>query len=176
MAYIPVVTDCLAPDHNHPTCTSDQEKAIGESGVFDASVEARVRDSIARQSMLTTLGIRADVVRAGHVELSLKHREDLCQQHGFLHAGAITTIADSAAGYAALTLAPPDRDVLTVSIATNLLAPAVQPRFVATGTVVRAGRTLTVVTAQVRGIAADGSTTVVAIMQATIMAVTLMSQ
>ena len=79
----------------------------------------------------------------------MPYRADLCQQNGFVHAGAITSIADSACGYAALTLMPGDSDVLSVEFKVNLLAPASGDRFRATADVVRSGRTLTVVQAQV---------------------------
>ncbi|QIS11729.1 PaaI family thioesterase [Nocardia arthritidis] len=90
------------------------------------------------------------------------------QQNGFVHAGAITTLADSACGYAAMSLQPPDRDILTVEFKVNLMSPAVGQYFRATATVVRSGRNLTVCTAEV---VADDSTRTIALMQATLMAV-----
>ncbi|HTD60686.1 MAG TPA: PaaI family thioesterase, partial [Gemmatimonadaceae bacterium] len=93
---------------------------------------------------------------------------DLTQQHGFLHAGVVTSIIDSACGYAALTLMPPDRAVLSVEFKVNLIAPAQGAIFEARGRVVRAGRTLTVCTGDLRVV---GSESVVAMMQATMMAV-----
>jgi uncharacterized protein (TIGR00369 family) len=137
--------------------------------------EARVRASIARQTLLTTLGVTVERLETGYCELGLAHRADLTQQHGFVHAGAITTIADSACGYGAYTLFPADRDVLTVDFTMNLVAPAAQPRFVAAGRVIRAGRTLTTCRGEVYGIGEDGQRTVIALIQATMMAVTRMS-
>ena len=102
-------------------------------------------------------------------------RASIAQQHGFIHAGAITTIADSACGYAAYTLMPPDRDVLTVSFSLNLIAPASLPKFVATGQVIRAGRTITTCRGEVYGVGEDGQRTAIALIQATMMAVTRMS-
>lgn len=131
-----------------------------------------MRDSISRQS---TLGVEVETVARGHVELSLLRRDDLCQQHGFTHAGAVTTIADSACGYAAMSLVPADRDILTVGFTTNLLAPATAPKLVAIADVVRSGRTLTIATAQVLGLNDDGTRSIVAVMQATLMAVTTLS-
>jgi uncharacterized protein (TIGR00369 family) len=145
---------------------------------LDPATESRIRDSIGRQTLLTTLGVEIAGLSAGRVMLDLPYRADLCQQNGFLHAGALTTLADSACGYAAATLMPDDRDVLTVEFKVNLLTPARGDRFRATGEVVRAGRTLTVCSAEVVTWADDGdgnpgvSLVRVALMQATMMAVT----
>lgn len=116
--------------------------------------------------MMTTLGAELVHVRPGEVQIALPFRDDLTQQNGFIHAAAITAIADSAAGYAAFSLMPPGFDVLSVEYKLNLLAPALGARFVATGRVLRPGRTLTVSTAEVRG-DDDG---LIAAMQATIIA------
>jgi uncharacterized protein (TIGR00369 family) len=145
-----------------------------EAGL-DPAIEQRVRASIARQSMLTTIGVSVLSLAPGRAELGLRHRADLCQQHGFVHAGAITTMVDSACGYAALTLFPLDRDVLTVDFSVSLVAPAAQPEFVATGSVVRSGRTLTTCRGEVHGVASDGERKLVAVMQATMMAVSAVS-
>ncbi len=145
---------------------------------IDPGTEQRVRDSIGRQTLLRTLGVTVAQVSAGRVVLDLPYRPDLCQQNGYVHAGAITTLADSACGYAAMSLMPGDRDVLTVEFKVNLLAPARGDRFRATGEVIRAGRTLTVCSAEVVAWADDGdrnpesSLVRVALMQATMMAVT----
>ena len=93
--------------------------------------------------------------------------EGLSQQHGYVHAGAITSIADSACGYAALTKAPPGCEVVSAEFKINLVRPAIGERFVATGTVQNAGKLLTVCTGEVRAYA-QGTSKVVAIMQATI--------
>jgi uncharacterized protein (TIGR00369 family) len=140
-----------------------------------SETEARVRASIARQTMLTTLGVTIERLEPGYVELGLGHRPDLSQQHGFVHAAAITAIADSACGYAAYTLVPSDRDVLTVDFSLNLVAPAAQPRFVAAGRVVRSGRTISTCRGEVYGLSDSGERTVVALIQATLMAVTRLS-
>ncbi len=84
----------------------------------------QVRDSLGRQSFLALLGAEATVVEPGHVVLELPFRDDLCQQNGFLHAGVLTSIADSACGYAALTLMSAGSDVLSVEFKVNLLSPA----------------------------------------------------
>ena len=107
--------------------------------------EERVRESFARQGLLATLGARVMRVAPGEVDVELAFDERLTQQHGYLHAGALTAALDSACGYAALTLMPEEEAaVLTVEFKVNLLAPAAGERFLARGRVVRAGRTLTV--------------------------------
>jgi uncharacterized protein (TIGR00369 family) len=106
--------------------------------------EERVRASFARQGLLATLGARVTRVAPGEVDVEIAFDERLTQQHGYLHAGALTTALDSACGYAALTLMPEETAVLTVEFKVNLLAPAAGERFLARGRVVRAGRTLTV--------------------------------
>jgi len=145
--------------------------AIHDPAVLDPSADRRIRDSIGRQTLLGTLGVTIAEIAAGRVVLDLEYRPDLCQQHGYLHAGAITTLADSACGYAAASLLPADRDVLTVEFKVNLLAPAAGERFRATAEVVRAGRTLTVCSAEVVAWADGGTAAPVALMQATIMAI-----
>jgi uncharacterized protein (TIGR00369 family) len=134
----------------------------------DPNYEARVRASFAKQQFMATLGASLTTVQPGEVSIELPFRADLTQQHGFLHAGVVTSIIDSACGYAALSLMPPDRGVLSVEFKVNLLAPARGSAFQARGRVVRGGRTLTVCTGELR---VEGSETVVAMMQATMMAV-----
>ena len=136
----------------------------------DPAFESRVRVSFARQRFMSMLGARVVAVAPGRIVLGFAFRDDLTQQHGFLHAGVLTAVADSACGYAALTLMPPGAAVLSVEFKVNLLAPAAGTDFVATGTVVRSGRTLTVCTAEVRARRADGES-VVALMQGTMMTV-----
>jgi len=126
-----------------------------------------VRDSLRRQSFMRLIGAEATAIEPGRVVIEMARRADLCQQNGFIHAGAITSIADSACGYAALTLMPGDSDVLSVEFKVNLLAPARGDRFRATADVVRSGRTLTVVQAQVVAITEGQPDTPVALMQAT---------
>jgi uncharacterized protein (TIGR00369 family) len=140
--------------------------------VLDPVREQRIRDSIGRQTLLTTLGVEIAEVATGRVALDLPFRADLCQQNGYLHAGAVTTVADSACGYAALTQMPDDREVLTVEFKVNLVSPARGERFRAVGTVARSGRTLTVCSAEVTARDGSGEQRLVALMQATMMAVT----
>lgn len=130
--------------------------------------EERVRESFARQQAMGTIGACLVEVRPGRTEIEFPFREDLTQQHGFLHAGIVTAVVDSACGYAALSLMPAGSAVLTVEYKVNLLAPAAGERFVARGRVVRPGRTLTVCTGEV-GAVEGGTETTVALMQATMM-------
>ena len=110
----------------------------------DPAYEARVRSSFAAQRLMDTLGARLARVAPGEVDVEMDFREELTQQHGYVHAGAITSVVDSACGYAAATLMPADAEVLSVEFKVNLLAPAAGESFIARARVVRAGRTLTV--------------------------------
>ena len=126
-----------------------------------------VRHSLNRQTFMSLIGAEAVEISRGRVVLELPYRADLCQQNGFVHAGVITSIADSACGYAALTTMPEGSDVLSVEFKTNLLAPARGDRFRATGTVAKAGRTLAVCQAEVVAATAGTPDVAVALMQAT---------
>jgi uncharacterized protein (TIGR00369 family) len=116
---------------------------------IDSAAEARVRESFSRQSHMATLGAEIVFIAAGEVHLAFPFGDEFCQQNGFMHAGAIASVADSANGYAAYTLASPDTDVLAVEFKINLLAPAQGAGFLACGRVLRQGRTLTVCQADV---------------------------
>jgi uncharacterized protein (TIGR00369 family) len=130
--------------------------------------EARVRDSFARQAAMGLIGARLAEILPGHCSIELAVRADLSQQHGFVHGGIVSMIADSAGGYAAFSLMPADASVLTVEFKLNLLAPARGERLVAIGTVLKPGRTLSVTRADV--FAHDGSReTLIATMQQTLM-------
>jgi uncharacterized protein (TIGR00369 family) len=136
----------------------------------DPDFAARIRRSFGRQRLMATLGATLDRVAPGEVVIALPFREELTQQHGFLHAGAVTSVADTACGYAALTLMPAGAAVLTVEFKVNLLAPAAGERFVARARVARAGRTLTVCTGEVAALLGGGEKPV-ALITATLMAV-----
>jgi uncharacterized protein (TIGR00369 family) len=110
----------------------------------DPQFEARTRASFSKQGAMAYLGAALEKVEPGHVEISLPFRDELSQQHGFFHAGIISTIADTAGGYAGFTLFPADAGVLTVEFKLNLLAAADGERAIAVGEVIRSGRTLTV--------------------------------
>ena len=111
--------------------------------------EDDARTSFTQQSVMNLIGANLSLVQPGVVEISLPYRADLTQQNGYLHAGIITTIADSACGYAAFTLMPAGAGVLSVEFKVNLLRPAKGDSFVARAEVIKAGRTLTVVRADV---------------------------
>ena len=129
----------------------------------------RVAPSFAAQGLMATLGAELVWVDEGEVHIALPYSRHLSQQHGYLHAGAVTSIVDSACGYAALTQAPPGFEVVTAEFKINLMRPAVGERFLAVGRVVNAGRLLAVCTGEVRAYAGPGDAhKVVALMQATI--------
>ena len=113
--------------------------------------------------------IGADLTRVepGIIEISLPYRADLAQQHGYLHAGIVTTIADSACGYAAYSLMPPNSEVLSVEFKVNLLRPAKGEMFLASAEVVKSGKTLTVVRADVFGLGHAGARELIATMLGT---------
>jgi uncharacterized protein (TIGR00369 family) len=136
----------------------------------DPDFAPRVRASFARQRAMATIGARIVRVEPGEVELELPFRDDLTQQHGFLHAGIVTTLVDSACGYAALSVMDNESAVLSVEYKVNVLAPAVGERMRAIGRVIKPGRTLVVCTGEVIAVAGDNET-VVTMMQATMMAV-----
>ena len=110
----------------------------------DPEFEAPVRASYARQRYMATLGARLVRIEPGVCEIELDYREELTQQHGYLHAAVSTAIADSAGGYAAHSLMPAGSSVLSVEFKVNLLEPAKGERFVGRGRVVRAGKRLSV--------------------------------
>ena len=120
--------------------------------------ETAVRASFARQTLMTTMGARIVHIAPGEVDLEMDYAASFCQQNGYLHAGATASLADSANGYAAFTLAPAGTDVLAVEFKINLLAPARGDRFIARGRVVRPGRTLTVCLADVVAVGGDRET------------------
>jgi uncharacterized protein (TIGR00369 family) len=141
-----------------------------EPAPADPDFAARVRASFARQAVMATLGITLEEVQAGRVVLKMRHRDDLTQQHGFLHAGVVSTALDSACGYAAFSLMPPEAAVLTIEFKVNLLAPARGPGFRVEAEVTKAGRTISVVDGRALETGPDGQR-LVATMTATIMTV-----
>lgn len=135
---------------------------------LDSNFEARVRACFARQAAMGLIGATMTAVEPGRCTIELPVRADLTQQHGFVHGGIVGMIADSAGGYAAFTLMPAEASVLTVEYKINMLAPAKGERLIATGSVVKPGRTLSIVRADVFAI--DGAReTLVAAMQQTLM-------
>jgi uncharacterized protein (TIGR00369 family) len=125
----------------------------------------RVRESFARQAAMALIGAQLVEVAPGRCVIELPVRDDLGQQHGYVHGGVVGMIADSAGGYAAFTLMPADASVLTVEYKINMLAPAAGERLVATGEVLKPGRTLSIVRAEVVALAGDRRTRVAAMQQ-----------
>jgi uncharacterized protein (TIGR00369 family) len=133
-------------------------------------VQARVRASFDRQGLMRHLDARIVHIASGNVHILLPARPEVTQQHGYVHAGATSAIADSAGGYAAFTLFPENTSVLTVEYKINLLAPAEGDHIEAVGTVLRSGRTLTVCRLEVFGVQ-GGRRSLVATGQQTLMCV-----
>lgn len=134
------------------------------------TITDRIKASFAAQTMMTTLGAELSDISAGLGRITCPILEGTRQQQGFGHAGLTFSIGDSAAGYAALTLLPPDMEVVTAEIKINLLAPARGTRLIATGRVIKPGKRLSVVTAEVHA-EEDGVQTLIAILQGTMVPV-----
>ena len=134
----------------------------------DPDFEAKVRSSFGRQTAMQTLGAVMGKVRPGEVEIEMPYRADLVQQHGFIHGGIVTTIVDSACGYAAFSLSAPDTEVLTVEYKVNFVAPAKGQRLLARGKVIRPGATVAVCKGDVLAYD-DGEEKLVATMLSTMM-------
>jgi uncharacterized protein (TIGR00369 family) len=130
---------------------------------------ARVRDSFARQGAMRTIGARLRAVEPGYCAIELEPSPAVSQQHGYVHAGIVAAIVDSAGGYAGFSLFPADASVLTVEFKLNLLAPASGTRIVAEGFVVKTGRTLTITRGEVHA-ESGRKRTLIALMQQTLMA------
>ena len=133
-----------------------------------AGYAARVRASFARQGAMKTLGAELTAVEPGYCAIALVPRPEIAQQHGYVHAGVVSAIVDSAGGYAGFTLFPAGASVLTVEFKINLLAPAEGEWLVAEGFVVKPGRTLAITRGEVHA-EHRGKRTLVAIMQQTLM-------
>jgi uncharacterized protein (TIGR00369 family) len=133
---------------------------------MNTDIEQRIRESFARQAIMTTIGASITHIGPGEVTIELPFRVEITQQHGFVHAGVVTTIVDNACGYAALSLMPPTAAVLTVEYKVNFLSPAVGDKLVARGRVLRPGRTLMVCLGEVVALT-DGREKAVATMLAT---------
>jgi uncharacterized protein (TIGR00369 family) len=136
----------------------------------DQDFESRVHHGFNRQQLMATIGAKMTRVSPGEVHIELPFNSAWTQQHGYLHAGIITSIVDSACGFAAYTLMPASSGVLTVEFKVNLLSPAKGEVFIGIGRVIKPGRTLTVCNGEV--LAIEGTKQkVIAAMQATMMAV-----
>ena len=130
-----------------------------------------IETSFTKQTIMHLIGAELSRVEPGIVEITLPYRADLAQQHGYLHAGIVTTIADSACGYAAYSLMPPESEVLSVEFKVNLLRPAKGETFLARAEVVKSGKTLTVVRADVFAIANEEQQQLIATMLGTMICV-----
>lgn len=133
-----------------------------------ASFKERVLDSFKRQSAMQLIRASMESIEHGRTEIHVPHWDGIEQQHGFVHGGVVGMIADSAAGYAAMTVVPENASVLTVEYKINLMSPADGDKLVARGRVVRPGRTLIVTSAEVVALK-GGKETLCALMQQTIM-------
>lgn len=141
----------------------------------DADYERTVRESFAKQGLMTTLGARIVAIQPGLCVIEMPYAAGVSQQQGFFHGGAIGAIADTAAGYAAYSLMPAGSEILTVEYKLNLVRAAVPPLLRAEGRVLRAGKTLTVCRADVYHQDADGLETC-ALLQSTLMRMELVRQ
>ncbi|EXL03452.1 PaaI family thioesterase [Aquamicrobium defluvii] len=144
---------------------------MGAKIVPPPDYEERVRASFARQQAMATIGAELTLVTPGIVEIEMPYDARLAQQHGFLHAGVISTALDSACGYAAYSLMPESTGVLTIEFKVNLLAPGKGERFLFRGSVTKPGRTITVADGQAYAYGADGEARLIATMTGTMMTV-----
>ena len=135
----------------------------------DPDFSSRVHESFSKQTFMTTLGAHLARVAPGEVTITLPVRSALLQQHGSVHAGALASILDSAAGYAALSLMPAGAGVVSVEFKLNLLAPAVGERIEARARVIKSGRTLSVCTAEAWAVDSSANERLVATLQGTMM-------
>jgi len=139
--------------------------------VSDPDFVARGRASFARQTMMATLGVTLERIDPGHVEMAMPYAPHILQQHGFVHAGALSALVDNACGFAAMTLMPRGTGVLTVEFKMNLMSPGKGERFIGVGRVIRPGRTIMVTLGECFAEEA-GERKLVAMMTATMMVVT----
>jgi uncharacterized protein (TIGR00369 family) len=137
----------------------------------DPNFADRVRASFARQRVMQTLGVKIVGLQPGIIELTMPFAPEFTQQHGFVHAGIIATVLDSACGYAAFSLMPAEAAVLTVEFKTNLIAPAKGTHFVFRAHVLKAGKTLTVCDAHAFALDQNRKERLIASMTGTLMAV-----
>lgn len=143
---------------------------MADTRIAEPDFRERVQDSFSRQSAMKLIGAELTRCEPGIVEIEMPFRDDLTQQHGFLHAGMISTALDSACGYAAFTLMPPDAAVLTIEFKVNLLAPGIGDRFLFRGEVTKPGRTIMVSDGQAFAVT-DTEVRLIATMTATLMVV-----
>ena len=116
------------------------------------TIQARIRKNFEKQHFMSYLGAKLETIEEGRVSISVEKAAHLSQQTGFIHAGVITTIADSAAGYAAWSMMPENSDVLSVEFKVNLMRPASGSKIIAHAQVIKSGRQITVVEADVEDV------------------------
>jgi uncharacterized protein (TIGR00369 family) len=156
--------------HGNSLTSGWRQEIVSNFEPKDPNYRTRVETSFSRQTVMRTLGIALADLGPGRIVLSMPFRAEYCQQHGFVHAGVITTALDSACGYAAFSLMPADAAVLTVEFKTNLLAPAQGEKFVFHAEVVKPGRTLTVCEAKAYAESKGSEKKLIATMTGTLMA------
>ena len=139
---------------------------MNELKAIDPNYETRVRSSFEKQEIMKTIGANLVKIAPGEAVIEFTYDRSLTQQHGYIHAGVVTTVVDSACGYAAYTLMPADSEVLTIEYKVNFMSPARGDTFKGIGKVLRSGRTITVCSGEVVAVK-DGKETVVASMLAT---------
>ncbi len=132
--------------------------------------QAKVKKSFADQAVMKTIGASIEAIGAGEIEIEFPYQSSLTQQNGFIHAGIVSTVLDSACGYAAFSLMPEDASVLTIEFKINLLSPAKGDRFRGYGKVKKAGRTISVAEAELYAFSDQGRK-LVATMVGTLMAI-----
>ncbi len=138
--------------------------------IADENFDPRVRESFYRQEIMKTVGASILSIKPGEVSLEFPYHKSLTQQHGFIHAGIISTVLDSACGYAAFSLMPKDAAVLTIEFKINLISPAKGARFRAVGIVKKPGRNITFTQGEMFSFI-DGEEKLIASMTCTIMSV-----
>jgi len=136
----------------------------------DTNYESRIRSSFDKQEVMKTIGAKLVKVMPGEVHIEFSFAESLTQQHGYIHAGIITSVVDSACGYAAYTLMPADSEVLTIEYKVNFMSPANGNRFKGIGRVLKPGRNITVCSGDVIAID-EGKEKIIATMLATMISV-----
>jgi uncharacterized protein (TIGR00369 family) len=132
--------------------------------------QAKIKKSFADQAVMKTIGASIEAIGAGEIEIEFPYQSSLTQQNGFIHAGIVSTVLDSACGYAAFSLMPEDASVLTIEFKVNLLSPAKGDRFRGYGKVKKAGRTISVAEAELYAFSDQGKK-LVATMVGTLMAI-----
>lgn len=140
---------------------------------MDTVIKEKVMNSFQQQQVMKTIGASIHRLEPGTVEVMFPFSPSLTQQHGFLHAGIVTTAMDSACGYAALSTMPPNAGILSIEFKVNLLAPARGKKFIAVGKVIKAGQNITVTQGELLAFAKNGSQEgkLVSTMTATMMSV-----